>query len=183
MVFVGVPRAGAATVTISIRDFFFEPATVTAAPGDTIAFHNDGTATHQVVASDGSFDSGALAPGDSYFVTMGTSPITYVCDIHASMTGSIVLQAGGGTTATTVVANSTGSTAPPTTDPALATTGAETPVLALVALSVLAIGAGALAGARRQLARVPALAGSSDHLLPARDRDRRGRVRRPPAEL
>jgi plastocyanin len=49
MVFVAVPRAGAATVPVSIAKSGFIPTTVTATTADTVQFKNDDTVVHQVV--------------------------------------------------------------------------------------------------------------------------------------
>jgi plastocyanin len=46
--------------------------------------------THDIVANDGSFDSGNLAPGGSFQTTLsgeGTHP--YHCSIHPTMTGEV----------------------------------------------------------------------------------------------
>jgi plastocyanin len=48
---------------------------------------------HTATASDGSFDSGNLNPGQSFsftFATPGSFP--YVCQYHAGMQGTIVVQ-------------------------------------------------------------------------------------------
>ena len=68
MLLVFAPAAGAQSqqmVTVSIRDFFFDPAQITVAPGTTVRWVNQGNAPHTVTANDRSFDSERLNPGQS----------------------------------------------------------------------------------------------------------------------
>jgi plastocyanin len=45
-----------------------------------------------VTAEDGSFDSGTLQPGDTFSTTIDENgPVTYRCNIHPEMTGTIVV--------------------------------------------------------------------------------------------
>ena len=45
-----------------------------------------------MTADDGSFNSGPLNPGDYFMVTfLGSGMLTYHCEIHPSMTGSITV--------------------------------------------------------------------------------------------
>lgn len=85
--------------SVSIEDFYFEPADTAVQPGDTIMWVNEGNHPHTVTSDDGQFDSGVLNPGDAYEVTFtGQGTITYHCSIHSSMMGSVsVGQSGGGT--------------------------------------------------------------------------------------
>jgi plastocyanin len=176
----------AATVDVSIDDFEFSPATVSAAPGDTIRFTNNGSAVHHVVAADGSFDSGALGPGNSFSVIIGDRPVPFSCARHENMTGTIALQIiGTSTTAPPVTAAAT-TTAPvgpaATTAAELAVTGSERGSLLLGALAAIAFGAAGLALVARRAAPIGATVGVD--LLPGSDRDRRrNRVRKPPAEF
>ena len=85
------------TVTVSIQDFFFDPAQISVAPGTTVQWVNEGAAPHTVTADDGSFDSETLNPGDSFMVTFsGSGTLTYHCEIHPSMTGSVTVSENGG---------------------------------------------------------------------------------------
>lgn len=82
-----------------ILDFAFEPGELRVQAGATITWTNVGIAPHTVTATDGSFESGQLAAGQSYratFVTPGR--FGYLCAIHPSMTGVVVVRpaAGGG---------------------------------------------------------------------------------------
>lgn len=89
-------RAVANTASVTINNFAFTPASASAGTGDTVAWTNNQTGiTHTVTADDGSFDSGRLAPGQSFshlFSTAGT--VAYHCSIHASMHGTIIVSAG-----------------------------------------------------------------------------------------
>ena len=81
-----------ATVSVTIKDFEFTPATVTIKVGDTVIWTNDGPSTHTVTADDGSFASGNLW-NDTFshtFETAGT--FTYHCSISRFMTGTVIVQ-------------------------------------------------------------------------------------------
>ena len=83
--------------SVSIGDNFFAPADVAVEPGDTITWTNEGAVPHTVTADDGSFDSGTLNPGDSFTVAFsGQGTLTYHCEIHPGMMGSVTVGGGGG---------------------------------------------------------------------------------------
>ncbi len=85
-------------VEVAIRDFFFEPALPSVAPGTTVVWVNRGAHPHTVTAFDGSFDSGVLMPGEAFAVTFGGSGrVRYFCEVHPSMTGDVSVGDGGGT--------------------------------------------------------------------------------------
>ena len=176
----GVAPGKAAVVGVAVNDYYFDPNSLSGAPGDTISFENVGSNTHQVVAADGSFNSGPLAPGDSFAFTLGDQPVAFACALHSSMTGTIAVQAVGATTTTMEPPVSVAATS--TTDATLAVTGSAANTTAALAVVVLAVGAGLLVAHQRRRALVTATI-TTDALLPARERDRRDRVRRPPAEL
>ncbi len=72
-----------APVSASVAGNSFIPATVHVAPGTTVQWTNTGLTEHSVTADDGSFDSGMLAPGDSFSMTF-TDPgvYQYYCQAH-----------------------------------------------------------------------------------------------------
>lgn len=77
---------------MTIKDLAFSPSSLTVAPGDSVRWTNEDTRDHTVVASDGSFSSGNIAPGESYtyrFKTAGEYP--YACTLHPRMKASIVV--------------------------------------------------------------------------------------------
>lgn len=88
----GSDTAAPARVEVEMRDFAFAPATVEVAAGSTVIFRNGGRALHTATASDGSFDSDLVSPGDAYerrFDRAGT--FAYTCLLHPEMTGRIVV--------------------------------------------------------------------------------------------
>ena len=88
----------ASSVTVRMDDFFFSPASVTVAVGDTVTWHNTGKAPHTATANDGSFDTGTVNSGGSASHTFNSAgTFSYVCTIHPNMHGTVrVLSSGGG---------------------------------------------------------------------------------------
>src|SRR5918995_3415520 len=87
--------------TVEIRNNAFIPAQLNVAPGTTVTFVNKDTVPHTATA-DGLFDSGELPPESSFPVVLeGAGTVTYHCELHPEMQGSIVVgepgQAGGAT--------------------------------------------------------------------------------------
>jgi plastocyanin len=76
---------------ITISGFAFSGVTEVAV-GTTVVVTNDDSASHTWTSTDGSFDSGAIAPGESFEFTF-TEPGTfeYVCNFHPTMTGTITV--------------------------------------------------------------------------------------------
>lgn len=76
---------------VVLSDISFEPSEITVDPGTTITFvHEDGGIPHTVTADDGSFDSGQIADGDAFTVTVEESgEIPFFCEIHPQMQGII----------------------------------------------------------------------------------------------
>ena len=128
----------AADASVSIRNFAFQPATVTVRVGDTVTWTNRDDVIHTVEWSDGQPESPDLANGESYsrtFTRAGVFP--YICGPHPFMTGSVrVLAAAGGT----------GAGGQPGTD-MVAADGSVSPSLLLPALLAVLGGFG-LAAAR-----------------------------------
>jgi plastocyanin len=82
--------------SVEIGDNFFDPPNASVEPGSTITWTNKGDEPHTVTADDGSFDSGVLNPGDSYTVAFGgQGTVTYHCEIHPEMRGSVTVGGGG----------------------------------------------------------------------------------------
>jgi plastocyanin len=83
------PAAGAASGSITIKDFKYGPP-LTVAAGATIEVENQDTAGHDVVADDGSFKTPVLGQGEKATFTAPTEPgtYTYSCSLHpGSMSG------------------------------------------------------------------------------------------------
>lgn len=73
----------AAQYNVAVADYSFTPRTAVINVGDTVTWTNSGSMMHTVTADNGSFDSGTLAPGQSFshtFTTPGT--YTYYCRFH-----------------------------------------------------------------------------------------------------
>ena len=82
---------------VTIVDFAFQPASLEVTAGTTVTWTNSGAAPHTVTADNGAFDSGRLAPGASFSQTFDAAgTVTYHCEIHSQMTGTIVVTDASG---------------------------------------------------------------------------------------
>ena len=54
-----------------------------------LAFKNNDTQIHRIVANDGSFDSGDIAPGATKTVSLASDGTNYHCTIHPDMIGAV----------------------------------------------------------------------------------------------
>ncbi len=82
-----------APVAIEIKNFAFNPSTITIPKGTTVIWtQNDGVA-HTVTSSVGKgFDSGTLNPGDPFRWTFNDAgTFSYVCSFHINMKGTIIV--------------------------------------------------------------------------------------------
>jgi plastocyanin len=80
----------AATVTISIENFAFAPAELTAAPGTTVVWTNHDDIPHTVTSTEGAFKSHALDTDDSFSFTFGKAgSYRYFCSLHPHMVGMV----------------------------------------------------------------------------------------------
>jgi plastocyanin len=78
---------------VEIVDFSFKPGALKVATGTKVTFTNGDGFAHTATADDGSFDSGHLEKGQSFDFTFDKAgTYAYKCDIHNSMTGSIVVE-------------------------------------------------------------------------------------------
>jgi plastocyanin len=87
------PATAAAPVIIRMHDFMFDPDTVTVSAGTTVEWDNDDGARHTITATDKSFDSGDLKPGQKWshvFATPGT--YAYTCTQHPEMTATLIVK-------------------------------------------------------------------------------------------
>lgn len=83
------------TTTVNIHDHAFDPAQLDIAPGTTVTFVNNDTEPHTATA-DGLFDTGVIEPGYSVDVFLdGAGTVTYYCELHPDMQGSIVVGGAG----------------------------------------------------------------------------------------
>jgi plastocyanin len=83
-----------ADVTITISGFSFSPNPASIAAGQTVAWRNADSVTHTATADNGSFNTGAIAPGaTSAPIQMSTAgSFAYTCAIHPTMVASLVVQ-------------------------------------------------------------------------------------------
>jgi plastocyanin len=85
-------KAKAQPSGVVIQNFAFSPDALRVKTGTKVTFTNHDGFDHTVTAKDGSFDSGHLVKDAVFtrtFDTPGTYP--YLCGIHNSMTGSVVV--------------------------------------------------------------------------------------------
>lgn len=109
--------AAADSAAVGINNFAFMPASITVTAGSTVTWtDNQSGVPHTVTADDGSFDSGRLTTGQSFSMTFSAAgTITYHCNIHPSMHGTITVMASQASAGSPVpsgnggAANSTGS--------------------------------------------------------------------------
>src|SRR5829696_5929154 len=88
--------APSSTMTVEIRNNAFNPPQLNVAPGTTVRFVNNDSVAHTATADNGLFDTGELAPGYSFDVVLdGAGTVTYHCELHPEMQGSIVVGEAG----------------------------------------------------------------------------------------
>jgi plastocyanin len=87
----GFAVASIATLkTVNIRSTGFSPKTVTIAGGDTVRWKNVDTVNHQVVANNGAFASGQIAPSKTYSKRIDTpGTYTYHDALHPTLKGTV----------------------------------------------------------------------------------------------
>ncbi|MBK5092505.1 MAG: cupredoxin family copper-binding protein [Actinobacteria bacterium] len=75
---------------IKIKDFAFDPAEITVAPGTSVTWINEDSTVHTITTT--TFDSGEIKPNEQYKFTFGTpGTYDYVCSIHPSMKGKVIV--------------------------------------------------------------------------------------------
>jgi len=89
--------AGSATAKenkIEIKDFSFNPQTITVKSGDKITWVNKDEEPHTVVSVQKQFKkSTALDTDQEFSITAGApGTYTYFCSVHPKMTGTIIVQ-------------------------------------------------------------------------------------------
>ena len=88
----GTPASSGAggSVAITIRNFSFSPAPLTAKVGEIVTITNNDTTDHTVTDNGGAFDTGHIAPGTSNKITLTKAgTYHYHCNIHTFMHGEI----------------------------------------------------------------------------------------------
>ncbi|MER3404718.1 MAG: copper-binding protein, partial [Chloroflexota bacterium] len=87
------PQAPTNPFLVRLEDNVFIPKELAVPPGTTVTWLNAGADDHTIVATDLSFDSGVIKPGQSWqrlFEAPGEYP--YICDLHEGMEGKIIVQ-------------------------------------------------------------------------------------------
>jgi plastocyanin len=84
--------SAAGEVAVTIKDFAFSPAAITATVGQTITFTNGDSAPHTATLDDASCTTPNIANGSSDGLTF-TAPGTYPfhCNVHPNMKGTITI--------------------------------------------------------------------------------------------
>jgi plastocyanin len=89
--------ASGKVVTVAIRGFQFEPATVTVHAGDTVEWKNDDIVPHTATANGEvqkpAFDSGTIRRGAAWrYVARKIGTYEYICTLRPNMKGTLVVQ-------------------------------------------------------------------------------------------
>ncbi len=88
--------AGPDSVIIAIRDFTFVPTLAGVNEGTTVVWVNcedDGVTAHTATADNDAWDSGSLAPGESFAYEAEAGAAEYSCTLHPFMRGQVVAAA------------------------------------------------------------------------------------------
>jgi plastocyanin len=95
---VGSATALAADQDVAISGFTFSPRSVTVNVGDTVTWTNSDAQAH-TATSGSTWNTGDIAGGDSASITFRTAgTFDYICAIHPTMTGTVVVRGTSGTT-------------------------------------------------------------------------------------
>lgn len=87
--------SGGKEARITIKDFTFEPADLTVAPGTKVTVVNEDTAPHTVTAGgDTPFDTGTVDGGEKATFTAPSRAGTYdyICTLHQYMKGALTVR-------------------------------------------------------------------------------------------
>ena len=90
----GTGASGAGQNKIEIKDFAFNPQTITVKSGEKITWINRDDEPHTVVSVEKQFKKSTALDTDQEFTVVAGSPGTYsyFCSVHPKMTGTIVVQ-------------------------------------------------------------------------------------------
>src|SRR5262245_19708931 len=85
--------SGAGQNKIEIKDFAFNPQTITVKSGDKITWINRDEEPHTVVSAEKQFKKSSALDTDQEFTITAGAPGTYAyyCSVHPKMTGTIVV--------------------------------------------------------------------------------------------
>ena len=87
-----IPSNDPSVVTVTISAMAFSPSTISVHAGQTIVWRNQDTIAHTITSDDGKWDSGNIAPGQSYDLTLlQPGQYAYHCSIHPFMQGTLTV--------------------------------------------------------------------------------------------
>ena len=80
-------------VTVNIKNFVFNPTTITIKSGTRVTWVNNDSVPHTVTSDSGSLlNSGTLAPGQSFsFSFSSVTSVNYHCALHPAMKGTVIV--------------------------------------------------------------------------------------------
>lgn len=80
------------TSGVTIAGMAFSPATITVKKGTSVTWTNNDSVSHTVTGNNGGPNSSTLGNGQSYSFTFNTTgTFKYICAIHPSMTGTVIV--------------------------------------------------------------------------------------------
>lgn len=83
-------------VTVRINGMRFEPATVTVKPGTTVTWVHGSQMPHTITGNTDGLSSSTLYNGQTFSHTFDASgQYEYFCNLHPSMTGSVIVEEAG----------------------------------------------------------------------------------------
>lgn len=87
-------NVGAGETKIEIKDFAFNPQTITVKSGEKITWINKDEEPHTVVSVEKQFKKSSALDTDQQFTIVAGAPgtYTYYCSVHPKMTGTIVVE-------------------------------------------------------------------------------------------
>ena len=90
----GTESIGASGNRIEIKDFAFNPQTITVKSGDKITWINRDEEPHTIVSVEKQFKKSSALDTDQEFTITAGAPgtYTYYCSVHPKMTGTIVIE-------------------------------------------------------------------------------------------
>jgi plastocyanin len=95
---VGSATVLAADQDVAISGFTFSPRSVTVNVGDSVTWTNSDAQAH-TATSGSAWNTGDIAGGESASITFRTAgTFDYICAIHPTMTGTVVVRGTSGTT-------------------------------------------------------------------------------------
>jgi plastocyanin len=92
LVMAGFAAHAATTRSVGVKDFFFDPAALTAAQGDTVRWTSSGAVAHTTTSTITGVVgwNSTLSPGASYSKQLpGAGTYAYRCVFHAGMSGNV----------------------------------------------------------------------------------------------